>query len=207
MDKLLKGYERFREQYWPAHWREYAQLDHGQRPRVMAIACADSRVDPAIIFDVPEGQMFTVRNVANLVPPYEDDHGLHDTSAALEFAVQVLKVKVILVLGHSGCGGCEAALHGAPPEASHFVAPWAQLLDGARAEALARPDPQVAMEHAAIHISLANLQTYPFVRSAMQQEGLALSGAHFSIGEGRLTVLDPDTGRFVDAERARTRVS
>src|SRR5687768_273882 len=134
---LIDGYHRFREHGWQHERTRWSGLAEGQSPRVMVIACSDSRVDPAQIFDARPGEMFVVRNVANLVPPYEPDSAYHGVSAALEFAVTQLEVDELVVMGHGFCGGCAAALTGqfddAPHSAGHFIAHWLDMLAGARA--------------------------------------------------------------------------
>lgn len=205
--ELLKGYRRFREGTYP---RQKARFDEtvaeGQHPKLMIIGCSDSRVDPAQIFDVDPGEIFVVRNVAALVPPYETTPGLHGVSAALEFAVQMLKVRQIVVMGHGRCGGCQAALTGAFDDAPHgegaFVANWIELLNEAR-EPIARKygtsgrKAELAMEFAAIRQSLDNLRTFPWVADKEKAGTLKLRGAHFSIKEGVLYSLDEDTGVFL----------
>jgi carbonic anhydrase len=123
-DELTAGYHRFRADHWPAARAEYEALAQGQKPHTLIVACSDSRADPALIFDAAPGQLFVVRNVANLVPPYEPDGLLHGVSAALEFGVKVLNVKRIVVMGHAHCGGVNAMLNGAPDSCADFVAPW-----------------------------------------------------------------------------------
>ena len=171
----------------------------------MVIACSDSRVDPAQIFDTDPGEMFVVRNVAALVPPFETSPGYHGVSAALEFAVQVLKVRKIVVLGHGMCGGCRAALtqelHGTEPGEGGFVHDWIGLLDGAREGVVrqhgtsGRPAER-AMEQAGVKVSLANLRTFPCIRRKEASGDLRLRGAFFAISDGLLHVLDEDTGEF-----------
>src|ERR1035438_96490 len=125
MQELLAGYQRFRKNGWPEKRREFESLaENGQAPKALVVACVDSRVDPAMIFDTGPGEMLTVRNVANLVPPYAPDATYHGTSAALEFGVKVLKIPHLIVLGHGSCGGVRALLDGAPEDANEFVAPW-----------------------------------------------------------------------------------
>ena len=127
-DTLLDGYHRFRAETWPAERTRYQTLSvHGQRPQTMVVSCSDSRVDPQTVFGAVPGELFVVRNVAGLVPPYHPDSGYHGTSAALEFAVRVLQVSTIVVLGHAQCGGVQAMVEGAPPEAQDFVAPWIEI--------------------------------------------------------------------------------
>ena len=171
----------------------------------MVIACSDSRVDPAQIFDVRPGEIFVVRNVAALVPPFETNPGHHGVSAALEFAVQVLKVREIVVMGHGMCGGCKAALtqelRGTEPGEGGFIADWIEMLDDAR-EPIARSlgttgrDAERAMEHAAVQVSLANLGTFPCVRDKEKRHELTLRGAFFAISDGVLHLLDEATGAF-----------
>ena len=136
-ERLVAGYRRFRDTGWTPKRDRWAQLRDGQQPETMIIACSDSRVDPAQIFDADPGEMFVVRNVAALVPPFEPVAGHHGVSAALEFAVQVLEVKELIVLGHGMCGGCRVALtqelHGAEPGEGGFIADWIAMLDKARA--------------------------------------------------------------------------
>src|SRR5688572_16691641 len=173
LTELLQGYRRFREQAWKPERERWAELREGQQPRIMVIACADSRVDPAHIFDVHPGEIFVVRNVAALVPPFETSPGHHGVSAALEFAVQVLKVKEILVMGHGMCGGCKAALtqelHGSAPGQGGFIADWISMLDEvrgpiAREKGTTGREAEREMELAAVKVSLENLRTFPCVR-------------------------------------------
>ncbi len=205
LDHLLTGYQRFREHGWTAGRDRWTQLSQGQSPRTMVIACSDSRVDPAQIFDVDPGEIFVVRNVAALVPPFETNPGHHGVSAALEFAVQVLKVKEVVVMGHGMCGGCKAALtqelRDAEPGEGGFVANWIGLLDEAR-EAVAashgtagRPAER-AMEQAGVKVSLANLRTFPCVRRKERSGDLKLRGAFFAISDGVLHLLDEEAGAF-----------
>ena len=129
-DELTAGYRRFRATQWPEARAEYEALAQGQSPHTLIVACSDSRADPALIFDAAPGQLFVVRNVANLVPPYEPDGQLHGVSAALEFGVKVLEVKRIVVMGHAYCGGVSAMLNGAPDNCRDFVAPWVAQGEG-----------------------------------------------------------------------------
>jgi carbonic anhydrase len=199
LTQLIEGYRRFRAKDW-AHERErWSEMAEGQSPRVMVLSCADSRVDPAQIFDARPGEMFVVRNIAALAPPYETSSGYHGVSAALEFAVAQLGVEEILVMGHGLCGGCAAALTGqfedTPPGHGHFIADWVRMLNGARdAIRAAHPDLDedafLDMEREAVKVSLANLRTFPWISEREKAKRLKLHGAHFSIAEGRLYVLD-----------------
>lgn len=205
LDSLIDGYRRFREIGWNPHRERWRALREGQQPEVMIIACSDSRVDPAQIFDVAPGEVFVVRNVAALVPPFETAPGHHGVSAALEFAVQVLRVKEIVVMGHGMCGGCKAALtqelHGTVPGEGGFIADWIGMLDKAR-EPIAtemgvdgRPAEQ-AMEQAAVRVSLENLMTFPCIRHETGRGNLSLRGAYFAISDGVLHLMDSASGAF-----------
>lgn len=174
----------------------------------MVIACSDSRVDPAQIFDASPGEMFVVRNVANLVPPYEPDDRRHGVSAALEFAVTQLQVEEVIVLGHGFCGGCAAALTGqfnqAQPGEGGFIAHWIDMLSEAATKvraAHAELDRTAfrAMEHEGVRVSLANLRTFPWVREREEAGRLKLHGAFFAISDGVLHVLDEEKGAFAPA--------
>lgn len=205
LDRLIAGYRRFRETGWSPNRERWATLRDGQEPEVMVIACSDSRVDPAQIFDVDPGEIFVVRNVAAMVPPFETTPGHHGVSAALEFAVQVLKVKEIVVMGHGMCGGCKAALtrelHGCEPGEGGFVADWIALLDDARGPVIAQHGTEGraaerAMEQAGVRVSLQNLRTFPCIRRKERDGELKLRGAFFAISDGVLHVLDEETGDF-----------
>jgi len=205
LDHLIAGYRRFRNTGWTPHRERWEQLSEGQQPEVMIIACSDSRVDPTQIFDVDPGTIFVVRNVAALVPPFETTPGLHGVSAALEFAVQVLKVKEIVVMGHGMCGGCKAALtqelHGTEPGEGGFIANWISLLDEARAPVASElgtegRTAERAMEQAAVKVSLDNLMTFPCVRRKVRDGDLNLRGAFFAISDGVLHLLDNPGGSF-----------
>lgn len=203
---LIEGYRRFRENGWTPHRERWERLREGQQPQVMVIACSDSRVDPTQIFDVDPGDIFVVRNVAALVPPFETTPGHHGVSAALEFAVQVLKVKEIVVMGHGMCGGCKAALtqelHGTEPGEGGFIADWISMLDEARAPVAEKFGTQgrpaeIQMEQAAVRVSLDNLMTFPCVRRKVGQGELTLRGAFFAISDGVLHLMNADDGAFV----------
>ena len=205
LDNLIAGYRRFREHGWTPRRERWATLRDGQQPEIMVIACSDSRVDPAQIFDVDPGEIFVVRNVAAMVPPFETTPGHHGVSAALEFAVQVLKVKEIVVMGHGMCGGCKAALtqelHGCEPGEGGFVADWIALLDEARepiAQSLGTEgrEAERAMEQAGVKVSLANLRTFPCIRRKEATGELSLRGAFFAISDGILHVLDEASDHF-----------
>ncbi len=206
---LIEGYRKFRQVGWSRERERWSELAEGQSPKVMVIACSDSRVDPAQIFDVKPGEIFVVRNVANLVPPFETGGGHHGVSAALEFAVTQLQVEEVIVLGHGFCGGCAAALTGQYDEAGHgeghFIADWIALLRGAREKVRAAypgsPDRAAfrAMELEAVRVSLNNLRSFPWVVEREGDGRLALHGAFFSIADGVLHVLDEASGAFAPA--------
>src|SRR6476659_7860182 len=142
LKQLIEGYRRFRETDWARERERWSELAEGQSPRVMILSCADSRVDPAQIFGARPGEIFVVRNIAGLAPPYETSRGFHGVSAALEFAVSQLEVGEILVMGHGLCGGCAAALTGqfddTEPGEGHFIADWVRMLNGAHDRVRAR---------------------------------------------------------------------
>ena len=205
LNRLIEGYHRFREKDWEHERERWSELAEGQSPRVMILSCADSRVDPAQIFDARPGEMFVVRNIAALAPPYETSRGFHGVSAALEFAVTQLKVSEILVMGHGLCGGCAAALTGqfdeTEPGEGHFIADWVRMLSGARDEVKARHEALdraafLEMEREAVKVSLANLRTFPWIAEREKSGDLKLHGAHFSIAEGRLYILDEAEDTF-----------
>jgi carbonic anhydrase len=201
---LIEGYRRFRENGWSRERERWLQLAEGQSPRVMVVACSDSRVDPSQIFDAGPGEMFVVRNVANLVPPFELGGGRHGVSAALEFAVTQLEVSEILVMGHGSCGGVHAALskrfQDAEPGAGGFIAHWIDLLDDARDRITAAhgggPEAVRALELETVKVSIANLRTFPWIAEREADGRLAIHGAYFAISDGMLHVLDEADGAF-----------
>ena len=196
MKKLLEGYSRFREKGWPEQSAVFETLARdGQSPECLVVTCVDSRVDPAMIFDAPPGQMLTVRNVANLIPPYEPDAAYHGTSAALEFGVRVLEVKHVIVLGHGLCGGVKSLLESKPDRAHEFIATWMSIAEPARRLALQSGnagDRQRCCEHEVIKVSIANLMTFPWVADRVRSGELKLHGAWFDIANGELMTLRPD---------------
>lgn len=198
--QLLDGYRRFQAGEYHVDRKRWEELAQGQEPPVMMIGCCDSRVEPTRIFDTSPGQMFVLRNVANIVPPYEIGGGLHGASAAIEFAVLSLEVKHIVVLGHGACGGIKAALeggdHGAPGHS--FIDGWIAVLNEARDRVLASnaADPQLALEFEGVKTGLRNLRTFPYVATREAEGLLKLHGAHFSIANGQLYVLDEAEDHF-----------
>ncbi|MBS7668833.1 carbonic anhydrase [Croceicoccus gelatinilyticus] len=204
-EALNAGYMRFREKLWHPQHERWTRLKEGQSPKVMVISCSDSRVDPAQVFDVDPGEIFVVRNVAAMVPPFETTPGHHGVSAALEFAVQVLEVEEIVVLGHGMCGGCQAALSqkmlGAEPGKGGFIADWIDLLDEARVSVAAEHGTEGrkaerAMEQAAVKVSIDNLRSFPCIQVKEGKGKLRLRGAFFAISDGVLHWLDEDSGNF-----------
>lgn len=198
--QLIEGYQRFRAKDYHADRKRWEELANGQEPPIMLIGCCDSRVEPTRIFDTSPGQMFVVRNVANIVPPYERGGGLHGVSAAIEFAVLSLEVRHIVVLGHGACGGVKAALQGGDhgEEGKSFIDNWIAVLDEARDKVLRSEaeDKQLALEFEGIRTGLKNLRTFPYVAERESNGRLKLHGAHFSIAEGRLYVLDEAEDSF-----------
>jgi carbonic anhydrase len=201
MDAMIAGYRRFRATRWRERQATFETLARaGQSPRALVVACSDSRVDPTMIFDAGPGELFVVRNVANLVPAYAPDGRAHATSAALEFGVRVLAVPHLIVLGHAMCGGIRALLEGAPPETGDFLGPWIRIAEEAKRRTLVcRPaDPQTACELEAVRLSLENLRTFPWITERVAAGTLRLHGATFDIRSGVLSLLGPD-GSFVPA--------
>lgn len=205
--RLMTGYRRFREERFANESARYRSLAREQRPRTMIIGCADSRVDPATIFSAAPGELFVVRNVAAIVPPFEENGQFHGTSAALEFAITGIGVTDIVVMGHGMCGGVAAALAvGQNRPVGRFIRPWVDILSSTRDELLTREqsaDPerlQKSLEHMAVQHSLTNLRQFPFVQEALAQGRLSLHGAWFSIGDGELHWLDHEAGGFRSIE-------
>lgn len=203
--KLITGFARFRSKYFDDQPALFEKLSRqGQAPHIMVIACCDARVDPAIITDSDPGDLFVVRNVANLVPPCETGGGYHGTSAALEFAVCGLKVSHIVVLGHSHCGGVHTLLQGANTQQGDFIGPWMALAEGAcqrvnasqaHASEMAR---QRACEQAVVRVSLKNLQTFPWIRERVERGDLRLHGWYFDIDGGDLLCYDEKNDSFAN---------
>ncbi len=202
---LLQGYRAFRQGKFAQESERYRTLaEQGQKPEVLVIACCDSRAAPETIFDARPGEIFVVRNVANLVPPHSPDGQFHSTSAALEFAVQSLRVKHFVVLGHGRCGGVEAALGSSaePMSPGDFIGKWMELLAPA-AEAIGEnqwmtsAERQTALERISIRYSIDNLRTFPGISILEKKGRLSLHGAWFDISNGELWVMDPETGDFL----------
>jgi len=201
MDSLIEGYRRFRATGWQEHRRLFKELAaEGQSPRALVITCSDSRLDPSLIFGTAPGEIFVVRNVAALVPPYERDSAYHGTSAALEFAVRVLKVEHIIIMGHAQCGGIGALLRGAGDGGADFVKHWMDIAATARDRALLMTEgdterAQTLCEHEAVKVSLEHLMTFPWVRERVESGATKLHGWYFGIESGELLRLGKD-GKF-----------
>jgi carbonic anhydrase len=199
---LISGYRRFRANAYKRQANIYRDLGGSQHPNIMVIGCADSRVDPACIFDVGPGQLFVIRNIANIVPPYNNTNAtIHGVSAAIEFAVTALKVKHIVVMGHGGCGGVKASLtsyNSGKESLGEFIGPWVGILDKARDKVVESNsfNPQYALEIEGIEASLQNLQTFPFVKKAMAEGNLEVHGSWFAIQHGELHWRNNSTARF-----------
>lgn len=202
---LLAGYRSFASNRLAHEAKRYHELaETGQQPETLMIACCDSRSAPEIIFDTRPGEIFVVRNVANLVPPYAPDGEYHATSAALEFAVQVLKVKHIVVLGHGRCGGIKAALDPSnePLSPGDFIGKWMSLVAPAAEsvsanELMTSAERQTALERISIRYSIGNLRTFPCIDILEKKGRVSLHGAWFDISTGELWVMDPKTGDFI----------
>lgn len=189
LDALFDGYRRFRADSWPELRKRFESLADGQAPKILVIGCSDSRVDPQQILGAAPGELFVLRNVAGLVPPYAPDQAHHGASAAVEYAVRVIKVERIVVLAHAGCGGVNALLNGAPPEASDFVVGWMGIAARAREAvdpALEGDARQQAGEEASVGVTLENLMTFPWVRERVEAGNLALTAMHFAVRNGCL---------------------
>jgi carbonic anhydrase len=200
---LIDGYRTFTSQRLPTEQTRYRELsERGQSPAVMLIGCSDSRVSPEVIFDAGPGELFVVRNVANLVPVFQPDGGAHGVSAALEYAVQVLKVKHVVVLGHAQCGGIRAFIDDIDPlSPGDFIGRWMQMFikpgeQVSQREHESRQDFTTRIEKAAVFRSLENLMTFPFVRTKVERGEMSLHGAYFGVAEGSLFVLDRETKEF-----------
>jgi carbonic anhydrase len=202
---LVDRFRRFKHRHFVPNADQYEELaKYGQDPQVMIISCCDSRVDPETIFTAMPGELFVVRNVANLVPPYETGGKFHGVSAAIEFAVLNLRVRHVIVMGHSGCGGVKAALDqsAAIQTEAQFISRWMSMLDEARLRVLAahqmapQADKLRLLELEGIKSSIKNLRTFPFVSEAEDKGRLSLHGAYFDIATGTLSVLNHSRAEF-----------
>jgi carbonic anhydrase len=205
---LLEGYRTFASQRLPTEQSRYRELSEvGQAPEVMVIGCCDSRVSPEVIFDAGPGELFVVRNIANLVPVYQPDGNAHGVSAALEFGIAALKIKHIVVLGHAHCGGVKAFAENAEPlSPGDFIGSWMRLMAPAAEKAgpqhdLAWPDYLTRLEQANVANSLDNLLTFPGLRRLIENGTVAAHGAYFGVAAGELSIRDETTGRFLPVTR------
>lgn len=204
-ENLADRYRRFKFRHFAQNQDHYETLaSYGQSPEVMMVSCCDSRVDPETIFAAMPGEMFVVRNVANLVPPFETNGKYHGVSAALEFAALNLRVKHIVIMGHSGCGGVRACLeHDAARQTeAQFITNWMSMLDAARDRVLASgvpagPEQRAMLEREAVKTSLTNLRTFPCIQILESKGRISLHGTYFDISSGTLQVLNPATGDFI----------
>ncbi len=201
---LIEGFLRFRESHFPSNDIEYSRLfAEGQKPKFLIVGCCDSRVDPAIIFNCAPGELFVVRNVANIVPPNEARTGHHGTTAAIEYGVCNLRVEHIVVLGHQYCGGIQALLQTArEPNPDSFIDDWMRMVDSARVsvecdfagESIAVRSQ--ACEQRAILVSLKNLLTYPWITERIADNTLRIHGWYFDISQGQLLGYNATTDQF-----------
>ncbi|WII71602.1 carbonic anhydrase [Bdellovibrio sp. 22V] len=205
--RMVVGFKRFRDRFFKEEHSLYDRLaSSGQRPKTLMIACSDSRVDPAILFSSSPGEMFVIRNVANLVPPFESDRGFHGVSAAIEFAVVNLQVENIVVLGHRQCGGIRALFEPQNVKQGGFVAQWMSIAKDAKQKSLTK-NPHAdtdtlcrECERDSIVISLQNLRTFPFIEEAIQKNGLQLFGVYFDLESGQLWHYDDSSDAFQEVD-------
>ncbi|RLA02118.1 MAG: carbonic anhydrase [Gammaproteobacteria bacterium] len=201
-EKLIDGFQRFKQHYFGNDGRLYASLKNGQPAKTLMVACCDSRVDPAILTDCDPGDLFTIRNVANLVPPCEHDNSHHGTSAALEFAVNNLEVENIIIMGHGNCGGIKALWEGVDNSQTQFIHSWVSMAQPAKdwvkhTLSTASEEEQIkACEQRAVLESLANLMTFAWIRQRVEQGTLSLYGWYFDIVAGELLCFNHTTGAF-----------
>jgi len=201
--KLLAGFKRFQQQYFEGDCQLYASMKDGQPAKTLMIACCDSRVDPAILTDCDPGDLFIVRNVANLVPPCENAGHYHGTSAALEFAVNSLNVENIIVMGHANCGGIQALWQDDGSMSSQFIQPWVSIAERAKEKVKTQcceqsPEQQLtACEQAAILVSLENLLSFTCIRERIEQGTLSLHGWYFDVRVGELQIYQPERDEFI----------
>lgn len=201
ISKLIGGFKEFQNKFFKTDHSIFDKLSVGQNPKTLIIGCSDSRVDPALLGGVEPGDIFVVRNVANIVPPYEEGGKRHGVSAAIEFAVVNLKVENVIVLGHRQCGGIKALIDPEATKAGGFVQQWMQTMEEAKEKALAKVGSddydqlcrQCELE--AIKVSIHNLQTFPFVEDALKNQSLSLLGAYFDLEQGELLFLE-ENGEF-----------
>lgn len=195
--RMMAGFRRFRERFFKGDHPFYEQLASvGQSPKTLMIACSDSRVDPAILFNVSPGEIFVIRNIANLVPPFESSVGFHGISSAIEFAVVNLKVQNIVVLGHRQCGGIQSLFKPENVRSGGFVQQWMKIAESAKNKVLLRlPEANTdtlcrECERESILTSIENLRTFPFIEEAIQRHSLEIFGLYFDLEQGQLWYKD-----------------
>jgi carbonic anhydrase len=198
LEKLIKGYFEFRNKYFSGENPLFGSLSQGQHPKTLVIACSDSRVDPAIVLNSEPGDLFVIRNVANLVPPFEMGGGYHGVSSAIEFAVRDLKVENVIVMGHARCGGIHALVTNTHSGPGSFIGSWVSMLRKAKDDTIAQLGNNASTveichmcEQEAIKVSLENLKTFPFIRDALFQNRLRIIGWYIDIETGKLAQYDP----------------
>ena len=200
--ELVSRLSRFRDHYFPQFERQYRELvAKGQHPTTLFIGCSDSRVVPHLLMDCGPGELFIVRNVGNLVPPYDASFGYHGTAAAIEFAIMTLPVTDIVVCGHSHCGAIRTLYQDIPAEARH-TRKWLEL--AAEAKLAEPPTDEVLrrVEQRSVVLQLERLASFPMVRERLEANALFLHGWHYIIEEGQVLELDAHSGNFLpfDAE-------
>lgn len=205
MERLIEGFRNFHDTYFQENRDLFWSLARGgQKPKALLIGCSDSRVDPGLLFGTQPGEMFVIRNVANLVPPFETVGTYHGTSAAIEFAVRKLQVEHVVVLGHSGCGGVRALMEDDPADGTDFVRPWMGIARAARDRCMALKlsagesfdSARQICEMETVAISLANLMTFPWIRERVEQKKLTLHGWWFDMENGGLWGLNSESNTF-----------
>ncbi|MFT6077623.1 MAG: carbonic anhydrase [Myxococcota bacterium] len=205
LEYVISGYKKFRQKYFEGSDNLYENLKKGQKPKVLVIACSDSRVDPAIILNCKPGDLFVVRNVANLVPPYENDGGHHGTSAALEFGILSLGIKHIIVLGHSSCGGIGALVEDSLKiKEENFISKWMEIAKPALQKTIENY-PEVSIKEQVSHCtkfalinSLNNLLTFPWIKEKAQIKELSVHSWYFNLNNGIIEEFDEKKQEFID---------
>ena len=202
IQRMLKGFRKFRNAYFSGMSEFYQKLSQGQQPKTLVIACSDSRVDPALITSSRPGELFVIRNVANLVPPYEADSHFHGVSSALEYAVKILQVEHIVVLGHSNCGGIRVLMEADDNVDGEFLGRWMSIAAAAREEVKTKLSHKPmelqlqACEEAALLLSIENLLSFPWIRARTEAGNLFIHGWYFDMNRGELLNYDPESDSF-----------
>lgn len=202
IDKLLSGFKQFNSKYFSEQKELYDNLvKNGQKPKALVIACSDSRVDPSHIFNAEPGEIFVIRNVANIVPPFETDNNYHGTSAAIEFAIKILQIKDIIILGHSNCAGIRTLVEDGA-EDSNFIANWVKIATHAKLRAEIKADnfndKLAHCEHESILISMQNLLTFPWLNELYQENKVNIHGWYFDMNQGKIEIYDAKEDKFLD---------